>query len=121
MNNLLESVQAVLSTTAERWQGLVSTLPVDLLTRPPAPGEWSVLQCLQHLLDAESLVFQARVHAFLAGQDLEAFDPNQPHARPDAQTPEQLAAAFARARQDSLALLTHLQEADLGRTPCVLS
>ncbi len=70
MNNLLESVQAVLSTTPERWQRLVSTLPVDLLTRPPASGEWSVLQCLQHLLDAEYRVFQARFHAFLAGQNL---------------------------------------------------
>ena len=94
MNTLLEDVQAVLSTTPERWQRLVSTLPIDLLTRPPVAGEWSALNCLQHLLDAERLNFPVRFHAFLAGQDLDDFDPHQ-HTSPDSQTPEQLAAAFA--------------------------
>ena len=56
----LEDVRAVLSTTPERWQRLVSTLSIDLLTRPPATGEWSALHCLQHLLDAERLVFPVR-------------------------------------------------------------
>src|SRR5215472_2120015 len=68
--SLLEHIQAVLSTTPERWQRLVSTLPIDLLTRPPVVGEWSALNCLQHLLDAERLLFPVRLHAFLAGQDL---------------------------------------------------
>src|SRR5215469_1937522 len=87
MNTLLEQVQAVLSTTPERWQRLVSTLPIDLLTRPPIAGEWSALNCLQHLLDAERLLFPVRLQAFLAGQDLGDFDPNQPHTDPDLQTP----------------------------------
>ena len=116
MNTLLEHVQAVLSTTPERWQRLVSTLPIDLLTRPPAAGEWSALNCLQHLLDAERLNFPVRFHAFLAGQDFGAFDPNQQHADLDAQTPEQLAAAFARSRQESLVLLKQVKDDDLGRT-----
>ena len=116
MNTWLEDVQAVLSTTPERWQRLVSTLPIDLLTRPPAAGEWSALNCLQHLLDAERLVFPVRVHAFLAGQDFVDFDPNQQHAGPDSQTPEQLAAAFARNRQESLVLLKQVKDDDLGRT-----
>ena len=72
MNTLLEHVQAVLSTTPERGQRLVSTLPIDLLTRPPVAGEWSALNCLQHLLDAERLNFPVRFHAFLAGQDFAA-------------------------------------------------
>src|SRR5260221_10423099 len=38
------------------------------------------------------------------------FDPNQQHADPDLPTPEQLAAAFARSRQESLVLLEHLNE-----------
>lgn len=37
----LADVQAVLSITPERWQRLASTLPLELLTRPPAAGEWS--------------------------------------------------------------------------------
>jgi uncharacterized damage-inducible protein DinB len=116
MNTLVEQVQAVLSTTPERWQRLASTLPTDLLVRPPAEGEWSALRCLQHLLDAERLVFPVRLQAFLNGQPFVDFDPNQQHSDPDAQTPEQLAAAFARARQDSLALLSRVKDEDLGQT-----
>ncbi|HEX7736491.1 MAG TPA: DinB family protein [Ktedonobacteraceae bacterium] len=116
MNTVLEHVQVVLSTTPERWQRLVSTLPTDLLTRPPAAGEWSALNCLQHLLEAERALFPARTRAFLAGQPFTAFDPNQPHADLDALTPEQLAAEFARYRQESLVLLTRIQDADLERT-----
>ena len=116
MNTLIEQVQAVLSTTPERWQRLVGTLPGDLLAHSPAAGEWSALRCLQHLLDAERLVFPVRLHAFLTGQAFVDFDPNQEHSGPDAQTPEQLVAAFARARQDSLALLSQVKDDDLGRT-----
>jgi len=116
LNTLLEHVHAVLSTTPERWQRLISTLPIDLLTRPPGASEWSALNCLQHLLDAERLLFPVRLHTFLAGQDLDDFDPQKPHAGPDSQTPEQLAAAFARYRQESLVLLKQVRDDDLGRT-----
>ena len=116
MNTLLEDVRAVLSTTPERWQRLVNTLPIDLLTRPPAAGEWSAFNCLQHLLDAECQNFPVRCRAFLAGQNFNDFDPNQQHADADSQTPEQLVAALTRARQESLALLTQIKESDLGRT-----
>jgi len=112
----LADVQAVLSTTPERWQRLVSTLPIEPLTRPPAAGEWSALQCLQHLLDAERLVFPVRFHAFWAGEEFVDFDPNEPHADTVSLTPEQLVAAFARARQDSLVLFQQVTDDDLGRT-----
>ncbi len=115
MNTLLGDVQAVLSTTPQRWQQLVSTLSIDLLTRPPAEGEWSALNCLQHLLDAERQLFPVRFRAFLAGQNLDDFDPHQHHANLASQTPEQLAAAFARYRQESLLLLKQVQDEDLGR------
>lgn len=117
MNTIVEHVQAVLSTTPERWQRLVQTLPIDLLTRPPAAGEWSALRCLQHLLDAERLNFPVRLRAFLAGQNFDAFDPNQPHADPTAaQRPEQLVEAFVGVRQESLVLLNQVQTNDLERT-----
>jgi uncharacterized damage-inducible protein DinB len=116
LNTLLEDVQAILSITPERWQRLISTLSTDLLTRPPAAGEWSALNCLQHLLDAERMLFPVRLRAFLAGQDLHDFDPHQQHATPDSQTPEQLVAAFVHARQESLILLKQVKDDDLGRT-----
>jgi len=67
-------------------------------------------------LDAERQVFPVRLHAFLTEQDFVDFDPNQQHADPDLPTPEQLAAAFTHSRQESLVLLEHLKDDDLGRT-----
>lgn len=116
MNTLVEQVQAVLTTTPERWQRLISTLPFDRLTRPAAEGEWSALNCLQHLVDAERLVFPPRFRAFFTGQDFTPFDPNDQHADPNAQTPQQLVAEFVRFRQESLALLGQVTDEDLGRT-----
>jgi hypothetical protein len=67
-------------------------------------------------VDAERVLFPVRFHAFLAGQDLVDFDPYQQHAAPDLQTPEQLAAAFARYRQESLVLFKQVKDDDLERT-----
>jgi hypothetical protein len=116
MNTLLEQVQAVLSTTPERWQRLVRTLPINLLARPPRAGEWSAINCLHHLLYAERVLFPRRLRAFLTGENFTAFDPNQPHEDYTAYAPEQLAAAFAQARQESLALIAEVKDDDLGRT-----
>jgi hypothetical protein len=116
LDTQLEHVQAILSTTPERWERLVGTLPVDLLTRPPAAGEWSALNCLQHLVDTERVLFPVRFHAFFAGQDFVDFDPNQQHIDLDSQTPEQLVAAFAHARQENLVLIKQVKDEDLGRT-----
>lgn len=115
-SELLTLAPAALSTIPERWQRLTATLPRDLLTRAPAPGEWSAVACLQHLLDTERYVFPARVRAFLTGQDIPAFDPDtQEHdaAEPD---PAALAAELARRRVESIALLSTLKPDDLART-----
>jgi hypothetical protein len=116
LNNLLEHVQAVLSTTPERWQRLVGTLPGELLMRAPAEGEWSALNCLQHLLDAERQLYPVRLQAFLTGQDFTDFDPKKHLADSASQTPEQIVAAFARYRQENLVLLKQVKDDDLGRT-----
>ena len=116
MTTVLEDVQAVLTTTPERWQQLINTLPGELLTHRPAEGEWSARHCLQHLLEAERALFPARLRAFLVGQDFTPFDPTQAHADLDLLTPEQLAAEFARSRQENLALIQQVKENDLGRT-----
>ena len=68
MENPLHWTRAVLASTPARWTQLAEALPAELLARPPAPGEWAALECLQHLIDTEQ-VFQFRVRAFLAGQD----------------------------------------------------
>lgn len=68
------------------------------------------------MLVVERSLFPARLHAFLAGENLVAFDPNARHADIDAQTPEQLVDAFARYRQENLALIQQVKDEDVGRT-----
>lgn len=117
MENIIEMTKRVLTTTPGRWLRLTASLPVDLLTRQPAAGEWSALQCLQHLVDTERGVFPARVRYLLAGQDFPAFNPDsegsQLLAAPSA---EELAAEFVRLRAASLHVLADVTPQDLTRT-----
>jgi hypothetical protein len=112
MEDLLTSVRAVLAATPARWQALAGAVPAELLTLAPAPGEWSALACLQHLIDTERDVFPARIEAFLAGRDFAAYDPVE---YTGALTPAEVAASFAQLRAASLALLERVTTADLAR------
>jgi DinB superfamily len=112
----LQMAKTILSTTAAHWLNLANTVPADLLRRVPAPGEWSALDCLQHLLDAEQFVFPVRVRAFLAGQDMAAFDPDTQGTKNTTRTPEQMAAEFAKHRTASLTELEQVSISDLTRT-----
>lgn len=112
---LLPHVRAILATTPARWLSLTDSLPVDLLTRPPAHDHWSAAECLRHLLDTERSVFPTRVRAFLAGQDFPGFDPEaQPPV--DLSRPAEMAHAFAALREQSLALFDQITPADLVRS-----
>src|SRR5215207_3512242 len=115
MTELVPRVHAVLETTAPRWLLLAETLLPDALHRPPAPGEWSAVRCLSHLRDAEQDVFSVRIRAFLAGQDLVPYDPETQRGVDAGKTPMDLAKDFARLRQESLAVLAQVEEADLKR------
>jgi hypothetical protein len=75
VDELIAKVRQVLSTTPDRWQTLTASVELELLARRPAPGEWSAIECLQHLLDTEVGAFSVRLQAFLDGRDLTAFDP----------------------------------------------
>ena len=114
MSDVFEQVKGVLNSTPDRWNRLVGSIPDDLLKRAPAPREWSALECLQHLIDTES-IFAFRVRAFLAGQDFPAFDPDTQGTRPGVTSAAAMAAEFARRRADSLPLLATLTPADLPR------
>jgi len=116
MDAMLLPIRAVLSVTPLRWAQLTETLPHDLLTLEPAPGEWSALGCLQHLVDTERWAFPVRLQALLAGQDFPAFDPDSQGTPPDMQQrPVDLAAEFARLRNASLADYATITPADLLR------
>ena len=116
METILTWAYAVLETTPARWSELIAKLPSDLLTRPPATGEWSALDCLQHLVDTERWVFPTRVEAILAGQDFPAFDPDSQGEKSDAtQSPAALVEEFRHLRTDSLSVFKKVTVADLSR------
>lgn len=116
MKTILAWTHAVLEITPARWRELMAKLPSDLLTRSPAAGEWSALDCLQHLVDAERWVFPVRVEAIMAGQSFPAFDPDSTGEKSDTtQSPTALVEEFSRMRADSLTLLKKLTVEDLNR------
>lgn len=117
MQNLLEELHAVLASTPLHWKRLTDSLSAELLTRPPAAGQWSALDCLRHLYDTEVYVFPPRVEAFLAGRDFDAFDPDTQGTPPDRfPTPAALADAFAQRRAEGLNILGRVTPVDLTRT-----
>jgi hypothetical protein len=116
MVDILTWSRTVLATTPNRWHDLTATLPPALLSLPPKAGEWSALQCLQHLVDTERMVFPKRVGYLLAGQDFPAFDPDSQGSAPVAdQSPAALAAEFARLRTEAMAVLDTVTVADLSK------
>jgi len=116
MTDVLDSARRILSTTAGRWQSLVETAPEELLQRPPALGEWSAADCLNHLLLTERAVFGARLRAILEGRDLIAFDPHERRDPDPERTPGEVAKALEVARGENLAVLKGLTPADLERS-----
>jgi hypothetical protein len=115
MENLKQQIETVLGVTPGRWRSLAATLPAGLLLRKPAPGEWSAVECLQHLIDTER-VFQFRVKCFLDGIDFQAFDPDRQGTQPGGQSPLQLAGEFETLRLQSLRSIETLIAADLDRS-----
>jgi uncharacterized damage-inducible protein DinB len=112
----LDTILPILETTPARWKALCETLPADMLDRAPADGEWSALDCLNHIFDTEKNIFPVRVRAFLAGVNFPAFNPDEEGAATVSPTPAALAAEFAALRAGSIALLKSLKVDDLPRT-----
>jgi hypothetical protein len=113
MEDLLPRVRVVLATTPGRWSALTAQIPDDQLRREAAPGEWSAVDFLRHLRDGERDVFQVRLRAFQAGQDLVPYDPERDGGPAGGETAAELAADFARLRAESLWLLEDMSPADL--------
>lgn len=116
MFNIIKESRTILQTTPKRWANLTQALSSDLLNLEPAPGEWSALDCLQHLVDTERWVFPVRVKSFLAGQDFPAFDPDsQGDISQRTLSAMALSSEFKNLRDESLTLLDSLTTTDLSR------
>ncbi len=116
MNDILEVARTILQTTPLRWKTLTQNLSNELINLPPAPDEWSAIDCLQHLVDTDRSVFPVRIRALLAGQDFPAFDPDSQGTISSNQlSQDDLAQEFTSLRTANLALFDELTPADLTR------
>ncbi len=109
---------AVQATTGGAWRALVEEAGPDLRTRP-APGEWSVLECLGHAVDGE-IVMSGRYRWALAEDDPEIVGYDQDrwvmaldHGRAD---PGDLLRLFDALRAANLALWSATVPELRGRT-----
>jgi len=116
-DDVLGDVRSVLSTTAQRWTALVNAVPQHLLTRAPAPGQWSAAECLAHLVETEKTVFPARLSQFMEGRGwLAAFDPDAQERKSPPGAPDELVTELAHHRDQNLTRLARVTADDLDRT-----
>jgi hypothetical protein len=118
MPDLIGDLIDILRIDMDRWRALASGLDRELLATPPAPGEWSALQCLGHAADTESVVFGARVRAIKNGRpELPSYDPDVQGTPVTGETdPLDLVERLTMQRRDNLALLASVAEEDLDRS-----
>lgn len=117
MSDLVGDLIDILRVNGERWRAMALGLDRDLLARPPAPGEWSALQCLGHAADTEAQVFAYRIRAIRDGRpELPSYDPDVQATPVTAGTdPVATAERLIAQRRDSLALLATITDDDLDR------
>ncbi len=112
-------VADVLRSSGHALAGLLESLPPDVASWKPAPGEWCVNECVGHIVEAERRGFAGRIRVIL-DEDEPALQPwDQPSvaaARHDcAKSPRALLAEFEPLRQESLELVRSLKSDQLDR------
>ncbi len=105
------------SATADAVRALIAEAGADLRTRPE-PGEWSVLGCIDHLVDAE-IVMAARYRWVLAHDEPEIIGYDQAlwvaRLHRDDEDPAALLALFESLRRANIALWEGTTAADRAR------
>jgi len=115
MSDVLAQSLSMLRTCIDRWSA-ISRVDAELLARQPQPGQWSAIQALQHVLDTELPIFNARVLAIRSGETFRGFDPDR-EGRVDriADSAAVLVEQLRPMREESLATLESLMPAELER------
>jgi hypothetical protein len=108
---------AAQASTPSAIRELLAAAGADLRTRP-GPGDWSVLECLGHILDAE-VVSTGRYRWILAHDepDLIGYDQDMwvARLRHRDDDPDAVVDLFEALRRANLALWARAEPADLGR------
>jgi len=108
---------AAQASTPAAIRELLAVAGADLRTRPD-PGNWSVLECLGHILDAE-VVSTGRYRWIVAHDEPELIGYDQDlwvaRLRHGADDPEEVVELFGALRRANLALWARADPADLGR------
>jgi hypothetical protein len=113
MSDLIAQTLSMLRTSVDRWAAIARVDP-ELLARQPEPGEWSAIQALQHVVDTELAIFDARVAAIRAGEAFRGYDPDaEGHVDRITSTAHELVEQLRPMRARSLASLEALVPADL--------
>jgi DinB superfamily len=113
-----EQIAPLLAATVASLRAEVRALG-DEARWQPADGEWSVNECLGHLIEADRRGFAGRIREILAGDEvvLTRWDPPAiAAARHDNEAdPIELVEAFAVQRSEGIGLVRSLSAADLAR------
>jgi hypothetical protein len=112
-DNILKWSKSILEITPARWFNLVQSVPIELLSARPAPGEWSAMECLQHVVEVEQVSFPSRIKALLEGQSFASFNPEDQPPKPPPTVA--LANEFNQLRQQTIVLFNQITEADLDK------
>ena len=109
----------ILAASGEAIARLARSVPREMAGWRPAPNEWSVNECLGHLIEAEHRGFGGRMRTMLEGDEpgLEAWDAAEVAANRDdrKRDPASLAAEFESLRAESLDLLNSVRDSDMQR------
>lgn len=107
----------VIRATAPRLEEAVRSHSVEVLSRPPAPGKWSVREILCHLADCE-VVFAFRLRQALAEHHpvVQPFNQDRWAATYASYEASAASSAFAALRAWNLAFLAGLKPGDFAKT-----
>ena len=112
-------IVTLLTAAMEAIRGEYSRLPRRVLTFRPGPAEWSILEVLGHLIEAEQRGFAGRIRLIVAqdGRTLERWDQEQVarDRRDGERDPSLLLGEFVRLREVSFQLVERLSETDLAK------
>jgi hypothetical protein len=114
-----EEVASLLRSIGASLKAELGAVPEDLASWHPAEGEWSIKECLGHVIETEAHGFAGRIRRILAEPGVIETGWDQARVQADRQDDrrplEELVEAFAEMRAESVKLVDGLMNTDLSR------